>query len=153
MEIGNNATRLDFDLDKVDLNFNYKSITYGEIKQGNEKISNGKINFALKQRFPHEKVSETLLRIYSKETCLAHRIAFENKVYPTMTAGHDEVWTESGNHPSDIDLIHLSTFPEDYDFCEIKNVSYICGISVPPIMIKRIVTRLIESGIFEKEEI
>ena len=27
-------------------------------------------------------------------------------------------------------------------------VNYICGMSVPPIMIKRIVTRLIESGVF-----
>ena len=29
----------------------------------------------------------------------------------------------------------------------IKKVEYICGMSVPPIMIKRIVQRLIESGV------
>ena len=48
------------------------------------------------------------------------------------------------------DIICAQTFPQDYDFGEKKysNVEYLCGMSVPPIMIKRIITRLIESGIF-----
>lgn len=49
------------------------------------------------------------------------------------------------------DIIHSQTFPEDYMFNErtFKEVVYTCGMSVPPIMIKRIVTRLIESGVFD----
>ena len=52
------------------------------------------------------------------------------------------------------DIIHSQTFPEDYIFNErtFKEVSYICGMSVPPVMIKRIVTRLIEKGVFECTE-
>ena len=43
------------------------------------------------------------------------------------------------------------TFPQDYDFGAMNssNVSYICGMSVPPIMMKRVVTRLIEQGVFD----
>lgn len=48
------------------------------------------------------------------------------------------------------DIINAQTFPQDYDFVDRtrRNVQYICGMSVPPIMIKRIVTRLIESGLY-----
>ena len=49
------------------------------------------------------------------------------------------------------DIIHAQTFPEDYNFNprNYSQVGYICGMSVPPIMIKRIVTRLIEQGVFD----
>lgn len=57
--------------------------------------------------------------------------------------------TESGNHPSTEDVTHAQTFPEDYMYGREK-AEYICGMSVPPIMIKRIMTRLIESGIFKE---
>jgi hypothetical protein len=49
-----------------------------------------------------------------------------------------------------MDIIHAQTFPEDYDFMSdsCTGVCYVCWMSVPPVMIKRIVTRLIESGVF-----
>ena len=48
------------------------------------------------------------------------------------------------------DIIHAQTFPEDYDFETEKDsdIEYICGMSVPPVMMKRIVMRLIEEGVF-----
>ncbi len=57
----------------------------------------------------------------------------------------------SGNNKTKFsthDIISMQTFPQDYNFNN-NPVRYICGMSVPPIMIKRIVTRLIESGVFE----
>ena len=49
------------------------------------------------------------------------------------------------------DLLPSQTFPEDYQFNteSVTGVTYICGMSVPPIMIKRIVTRLIEQGVYD----
>jgi DNA (cytosine-5)-methyltransferase 1 len=49
------------------------------------------------------------------------------------------------------DIIHCQTFPEDYrfDVGTFNEVVYMCGMSVPPIMIKRIVTRLIEQGVYD----
>ena len=49
------------------------------------------------------------------------------------------------------ELIRAGVLPQDYDFDAI-NKAYICGMSVPPIMIKRIVTRLIESGVFNYDK-
>lgn len=43
---------------------------------------------------------------------------------------------------------HIQTFPEDYDFCGMVHF-YILGMSVPPIMTKRIVKRLIDQGVFK----
>lgn len=141
------ATRLDFDLNKIDMYFNYVPINYGEIKSSHEKIANGKMSNAIKVRKNNETIDEVMYRIWGVKSGLTHRIAFENKVYPTQTSGHGDIWTASGNHPSNEDVIHAQSFPEDYQFLK-QSVEYVCGMSVPPIMIKRIVNRLIQSGIF-----
>lgn len=142
------ATRLDFDLDKIDMSFNYEPITYGSIKTLEEKIANGKMSAAIKQIKQGEAISDCMKRIYSVNSGITHRIAYESEVYPTQTAGHGDIWTISGNHPSDLDVLHCQSFPEDYILGKEKS-EYICGMSVPPIMIKRIVNRLIESGLFD----
>lgn len=51
-------------------------------------------------------------------------------------------------------MIRVASFPRDFDFIQnsVANTCYICGMSVPPIMIKRIAERLYESKIFESEE-
>lgn len=142
------ATRLDFDLDRVDMVFNYEPIIYGEFKTKEEKIANGKMSAAIKQIRDGEAINECMKRIYGVNSGITHRIAYEYKVYPTQTAGHGDIWTISGNHPSDTDVLHAQSFPEDYNLGKEKS-EYICGMSVPPIMIKRIVNRLIESGLFD----
>ncbi len=141
------ATRLDFDLDKIDMAFNYEPIKYGIFKTQEEKIASGKMSAAIKQIRKGEAINECMQRLYGVNSVITHRIAYENEVYPTQTAGHGDVWTINGNHPSDEDVLHSQTFPEDYVLGKEKS-EYICGMSVPPIMIKRVVNRLIESGIF-----
>lgn len=138
---------LNFDLSRINMTFNYEPITYGEFKTKEEKIAQGKMHDAIIQARPNEKVEQVMYRVYGKHSGLTHRIAKASEVYPTQTAGHADIWTESGNHPSDMDVIHSQTFPEDYNFGKEKT-EYICGMSVPPIMIKRVVNRMIESGVF-----
>lgn len=130
----------------LDMSFNYEPIPYGSFKTKEEKLANGKMAKAIRQRLPGEKVEDVMFRLHGVRSGITHRIATNDDVYPTQTAGHSDIWTESGNHPSDMDVIHAQTFPEDYDFGS-ATVEYICGMSVPPIMIKRIVQRLIESGV------
>ena len=130
----------------LDMSFNYEPIPYGHIKTKEEKKANGKMANAIRQRRPGEKVEDVMFRLHGVRSGITHRIVSIDDVYPTQTAGHGDIWTESGNHPSDMDVVHAQTFPEDYDFGTAK-VEYICGMSVPPVMIKRIVQRLIESGV------
>ena len=145
------ATRLDFDLQDIDLKFYYEPIRYGDFKTNHEKIAKGKMSEAIKQILPNEAVNECMMRIYGVNSGITHRVVRENDVYPTQIAGHGDIWTVKGNHPSDEDVLHAQTFPEDYDL-GIEKSEYICGMSVPPLMIKRLVTRLIDSGIFNKGE-
>ena len=131
-----------------DMSFNYEPILYGSFKTKEEKLANGKMAQAIRQRLPGEKVEDVMFRLHGVRSGITHRIVPIDDVYPTQTAGHGDIWTEDGNHPSDLDVIHAQTFPEDYDFGSAK-VEYICGMSVPPVMIKRIVQRLIESGVLK----
>lgn len=145
------AVREDLLIDpqNIDLAFNYKKIIYGDFKTDEEKQARGKMHEAIKLAKADEKVSDVMKRIYGKESGLTHRIARNKNVFPTQTGDHGDIWTESGNHPSTLDVLHASTFPEDYNLFGGK-AEYICGMSVPPIMIKRIVTRLIEQGVFSE---
>jgi DNA (cytosine-5)-methyltransferase 1 len=85
-----------------------------------------------------------------KEKCFSSKIAWEDNVLQTLTAKLDYSRGLEKEKISEMDIIHAQTFPIDYDFGNYTytNISYICGMSVPPIMIKRVVTRLIESGVF-----
>ena len=144
------ATRLDFDLDKIDMAFNYEPITYGEIKIGEHKQKNTKVSnasmFAIKG---DALVSSIMERLYNKKTYFTEPIVWGESVSPTITSGGNEIWIENtGTHLNKEEIINAQTFPQDYNFLN-QRVKYICGMSVPPIMIKRIVNRLIESGLFD----
>lgn len=146
------ATRLNFDLEKIDLNFFYEPITYGEITSGDSDERNGKMHDIAAQSIKGEKnLADVLVRLGEKYSMFGHRIIDEEDIIPTILSGHRDIWLRNGNGISKGDIISAQTFPQDYDFGNnsYANVEYICGMSVPPIMIKRIVTRIIESGIFE----
>lgn len=144
------ATRLDFDLDKIDMTFNYEPILFKQIKEGVGEKPSEKAKVLL----DNAKESDTLLsfayeRVYGNRSWFTHSLCRDNYVMPTVVAGHDCMWrlTEK-EHCSNQDYINAQTFPRDYNFGE-EDVSYICGMSVPPIMIKRIINKLIESGLFD----
>lgn len=148
-----------FDLQSLDMSFNYKPITYGEIKskQGNEfseKAKQGKLyNLFLKANENDNSICDVSKREYGIEKYFQCYILHDNKVCPTIRAsrGFENYRFCDKKKTTISDVIHAQTFPEDYDFVKntINNVSYICGMSVPPIMIKRIVTRLIEKGLYD----
>ena len=143
-----------FDPNDLDLSFNYEPITYGEIKEGegNPINKNTQVYRMLCQATPEDlRISDVFVRLGQKDKCFGAKIAWEDNVLQTITAKLDYSRGVEKERISSIDIVHAQTFPEDYDFMSDSwhDVAYICGMSVPPIMIKRIVTRLIESGVFE----
>lgn len=144
------ATKLDCDLEKVNMYFNYKPILFKEIKEGVGKEASDKAKILL----DNAKETDTLLsqayeRVYGRRSWFTHALCRDNYVMPTIPAGHDCLWrlTEK-THCSNKDIINAQTFAQDFNFGN-EDVAYICGMSVPPIMIKRLVARLIESGLFD----
>lgn len=145
---------IDFDFDKVDMSFYYEPILYGEIKDGvGEEFNKNSViyNWLLKSNEDDKRVGDTLVRFGLPEKFFNERIFWEHNIVQTVASAGGMYRGKEKTRVSCEDIINAQTFPQDYDFIERnrKNVQYICGMSVPPIMIKRIVTRLIESGLFE----
>ena len=141
-----------YDLTYLDMSFNYEPITFGEITNGDSDERKGKMHDLAAQSIRGEKsIADTLVRLGQKYSMFGHRIIDEDDIVPTILSGHRDIWLRNGNGISKGDIISAQTFPQDYNFGDdsYSTVEYICGMSVPPIMIKRIVTRLIESGVFD----
>ena len=144
------ATRLPFNLDCINMYFNYEPILYKEIKQGVGAEASEKAKILLDNALETDTLlSQAHKRVYGKRSWFTHVLCRDNYVMPTVVAGHDCMWrfTEK-THCSDEDYRNAQTFPQDYNFGK-EEVAYICGMSVPPVMIKRLVTRLIEHGLFD----
>lgn len=148
-----------FDLADLDMSFNYEPVTYGQIKSGEGlpiKKDSQVARMLAVATHDDLRISDIFVRLGEKEKCFGAKIAWEENVLQTIIANLEYFRGEEKERISKEDIIHAQTFPEDYDFLESSwnIVAYICGMSVPPIMIKRIVQRLIESGVFSyKKEV
>lgn len=142
-----------FDIERLDMSFNYEPVPYGVIKAGiGEPLKKDTQLYKMLCKATHEdlRIGDVFLRQGEKEKCFGSKIAWEENVLQTITANLDYNRGTEKERISKQDIIHAQTFPEDYVFLPDtwNNIAYICGMSVPPIMIKRIVTRLKESGVF-----
>lgn len=142
------ATRTDFNFDKIDMAFNYEPIKYKDIKSGKgEKTTEYQYNLLSLAKKGDENMGCVYFRLHGKETGFSDKIVWDNDILQTITANGKIFRGEEKEKISAQDIINASTFPQDYNFLGEKQ-RYICGMSVPPIMIKRVVNRLIESGVF-----
>lgn len=134
---------------ELDMTFNYEPVTYGEIKSGvSRPIGKDTKYYQLLciAKDCDKSIADILERTGNKRSGFTDKLAWDRDVLPTIKANMSIYVAETKGMISKQDIIHAQTFPEDYDFGT-ANVGYICGMSVPPIMIKRIVQRLIESGV------
>ena len=147
------AIREDLGIDPgaLDMSFNYIPVNYGEIKakEGKPIDKSRRLYKILLQAIESDKdMSDTLARIEGKENSLfSHRLVHDDEVMATITAKCEFFRFPERTGIPDADVIASQTFPTDYNFMG-QPVIYVCGMSVPPIMIKRIVMRLIEQGVF-----
>ena len=148
------ATRLAFNLDSLNMYFNYEPITYGMIKEGKLKQMGKDTKFyqiASQANDKDKSIADTRKRLGEKGSAFQTLYIRDNMVVPTQRAKPDLIDLENIAYVSKETIINSQTFPYDYKFepNTYSNIGYICGMSVPPIMIKRLVNRLIESGLFD----
>ena len=149
------ATRLDFDLYSIDLTFNYEKVTYGTCKDGlGRRLGEDTHSYYLiSHAQPGDKcLADTRVRLGEKGSAFQTYYIRDNEVIPTLRGKPDVIDIENKCYISKETIRNSQTFPQDFDFGgdSYANVGYICGMSVPPIMMKRVVERLIKSKIFEK---
>lgn len=135
----------------LDMHFNYNPVLYGDVrsgigKQSSESSQQYKMLCLAK---PGDKcIADVLEREKGKSSCFSDMIVWDDDICRTITGKANIMSPMTKAKISNADVVHCQTFPEDYDFKD-QPIGYICGMSVPPIMIKRIVTRLIEQGVFD----
>ena len=141
---------MNFDFDNLDMYFNYEPVLYGEIKSGNGTEINKSTQYykMLCKATPQDhSISDVIERLGGKKRCFNAKIIWENEVCPTVTAKCELYRGKEKSKISTQDIIYAQTFPTDYIFPNnrISTISYICGMSVPPVMTKRIVQRIIKN--------
>ena len=141
-----------YDISDLDMSFNYEPVTYGQIKSGvGDDIGHDTQEYRTLCLATHQdrNLADVYRRLGEKERRYSAAVIWEENICPTILAHNFHYRGVEKTKTSIEDVIHAQTFPEDYDFGKrtYLNVEYICGMSVPPIMIKRIVQRLLESGV------
>lgn len=134
----------------LDMSFNYAPILFGEIKDGIGGEPSKKAYELLQIAKPSDKsLGDIVARTEGRTSMFNVAIVWDSDVCPTIH-NHGFYRGEDKEKFSIEDYTNAQSFPSDYKFDSVAQAAYICGMSVPPVMIKRIVTRLIESGVFNK---
>lgn len=145
---------LQVNTDLLDMTFNYAPVLYKTIKQGTgNPLKPGQVFYEIAKlaNDSDKSIADTRLRLGEKGSAFQTYYIRDNIVMPTQRAKPDVIDLQEMSYVSWETIRNAQTFPQDYDFGSntVARVGYICGMSVPPIMIKRIVTRLIEQGVFD----
>ena len=147
------AVKNDLNIDplELDMTFNYEPVTFCEVRSGTGKPMNTntqQYKMLCLAKHGDKCIADVLEREFGKSSCFSDMIVWDDDICCTITGKANIMSPISKARISNMDIVHCQTFPEDYDFAN-QPCGYICGMSVPPIMIKRIVTRLIEQGVYD----
>lgn len=132
--------RKDLKLPKLNLKFNEKPIKYREFADKNYKPINKDTKTYELWKLRESKdmgFDDILKRKEGRSSWFNYGIIHLNKVPQTIISGGNFYRFDVPGTLSDKDFITIQTFPQDYNFCG-QNVQYVCGMSVPPVMMKKI---------------
>ena len=138
------AKRRDLNLPKLKFNFDNKNISFNDAIKGiNEKQERKEIRSKLKPIWRATPAGKALSYAHPKghyfNTCKIN----PNLPVPTVTAGkYTHTLPDMPFYLSEKELIRVQTFPDDYDFLN-QDCQYITGMSVPPYMIKTLISSIV----------
>lgn len=150
------ACRNDLNIDPkdIDMSFNYSPVTYGMIKEGElHPMKENSVFYSIaKQAIDLDKnIADVRERLGLKPSGFQTFFLRQDDIVPTQRAASaDFIDIKEMSYVGWEIIRNAQTFPQDYDFGKKTraSVGYICGMSVPPVMMKRIVQRLIEQGVY-----
>lgn len=132
--------RNDLKFQKLKLQFNEKPILFGEYRSNIGKPINKNTDTARllnKRTKKDKKLADIKTRLGEKYARYNAQIVHDDMVCPTITSGGEFYRFADACKLSDLDIILSQTFPLDYNFKD-KRVQFICGMSVPPIMMAKL---------------
>jgi DNA (cytosine-5)-methyltransferase 1 len=138
------AAREDMPFPKLKLEFNERPILYGDIRSGEGKPINPESKTFErwhKKRPPDINMGDVTEREEGKMSNFNTILLKNNKVANTLASSSVFLRDDVPQHITDTDIIRMQTFPSDYDFMD-ASVQYVCGMSVPPVMMQRIAEQI-----------
>ena len=125
-------------LPKLTLEFNEREITYEEIKKDIGRRASDLYYSRWQKRIESDNnFGDITERINGTGSCFSDVFAKLDKTLPTITAKGGIYDFDEGHFISDNSFIKGGSFPLDYNFNDNK-VSYLIGMSVPPLMTAKI---------------
>lgn len=137
--------RKELNFPKLDMTFKEKPILFGEVRseEGIE-LQEGKIKSMVSRRKTGDKdMSDIYMRECGKRSGYTSSLNADDDVCATIASGGTYLRFCDGKRLSKEDIINCQTFPQDYDFLN-QSPQYVCGMSVPPIMMAQISSRIFE---------
>ena len=133
---------------KLDLDFNGPAITFGEVRsEVGKDYSHTERGQLIKHRIASDKcMADINMRLHNKNSGFNSMIRYDHEVCRTITDGEKDFRDYDGMACSDHDYQVCGTYPLDYDFMtdSREGAKYMIGMSVPPVMVAQIATRIYE---------
>ena len=129
---------------KLYLNFKEAPILYKEVRTGKGKPINPETETYkrwLRRRPADQNIGDVTQRESGKDSNFNTVFIKDNRVANTIASGSGLLRYDVPEQISSEDIIRIQTFPYDYDFMD-QNIQYVCGMSVPPVMMKKIAEQI-----------
>lgn len=140
------ARRKDLGFEKIQMKFDEPPVYFGEVRSEHGRpVDKESLQYKLLQmRQTGDKcLGDISMRWRGKNTAFNLMITHDDDVAPTLTSGAEVFRMADGEAYARMDYVNVQTFPQDYDFDGMKP-QYICGMSVPPVMMAQIATEVYE---------
>ena len=147
------ASRNDLKLPKLKMVFDSAPIPFEKVREpyGKELSATNKAGKLMKYRVPADRSLQDInQRVTKKKSGFTSPINHDDEPVQTITAGGYCFRMCDGLLMTDRDIINCQTFPQDYDFMD-QNVQYVCGMSVPPVMMAKIAEQVYLQWLKEKK--
>lgn len=128
---------------EIDLTFNEPQIVYGEIADYDGREFQGKMRQVWEAReYGDNLMSNAHERMFGNRAFFSQNYIYDDKICPTLTGHEDSIIPyRKPKYTSKAEVCSIGTFPQDYDFGNEKP-HYICGMSVPPVMMAQVASRV-----------
>lgn len=140
------ARRKDLGFEKIQMKFTEPPVYFGEVRgeHGRPVDPESQTYKLLQMRKPGDKcLGDINMRWKGKNTGFTVNIVADTDVSCTLTSGGGMFRDYDAEGFADADFTGIQTFPQDYDYGD-QSAQYICGMSVPPVMMAQIATEVYE---------
>ena len=136
--------RKDMNFPKLSLDFNERPVTFGEFRSADGKEPSEYNKRLMSRRIRTDRdLSDINKRVNNKNAGFTNPIWHDEEVCGTITSSGCAFRYFDGMELSDEDILQASSFPLDYNFGK-KGAKFICGMSVPPLLMARVAGAVFE---------